>query len=148
MDPVRFTNGPRQPSPGTSPAAATRRDHPAGMAPMVPDTTAADATRTKTVAAAQHDAVSANSATQPTAPELRELLERTGDHIDPARRSLSFEIREELGRAVVSVYDADTEELVRRIPADEMIRVASVMREIAEQGEQRAAAGLLLNEQA
>ncbi len=37
---------------------------------------------------------------------------------------------------------------MRQIPADEMIRVANVMREIAEQGEQRTAAGLLLNEQA
>ena len=145
MDPVRFTSGPQQPSPGASPAAATRNR----SGSMAAGTAAAGTAPSKEVGAGtQRGAIPANGTTQVSATDLRELLERTGDYIDPARRSLSFEIREELGRTVVSVYDADTEELVRQIPADEMIRVANVMREIAEQGEQRTAAGLLLNEQA
>ena len=130
MDPVRFTSGPQQPSPGASPAAATRNR----SGSMTAGTAAAGTAPSKEVGAGtQRGAIPANGTTQVSATDLRELLERTGDYIDPARRSLSFEIREEL---------------VRQIPADEMIRVANVMREIAEQGEQRTAAGLLLNEQA
>ncbi len=145
MDPVRFTSGPQQPSPGASPTAARTRS--AGAAPDT-EVTGQPPSRDGAVASTRHDPASAVRVAQVSAPDLRELLEHVGDYIDPERRSLSFEIREELGRTVVSVYDADTEELVRQIPADEMIRVANVMREIAEQGEQRTAAGLLLNERA
>lgn len=80
--------------------------------------------------------------------DLPALLESVSQFIGPERRSLSFEIHEELGRTVVSVYDADTEELIRQIPPDELIRVAAVMHELAEQGEQRPASGLLLDAQA
>jgi flagellar protein FlaG len=91
------------------------------------------------------------TADAPRAPleDLQQLLEQASRHIHPEQRSLSFEVREELGRAVVSVYDAETEELIRQIPSETAGRIATAMREIAQQGSDALpASGLLLDEQA
>ena len=40
------------------------------------------------------------------------------------RRNLSFSVDEELGRTVVKVMDAETEELIREIPPDYMLELA------------------------
>jgi len=81
--------------------------------------------------------------------DLQQLLAQVSRHIDPERRALSFELSEELGRAVVSVYDAETEELIRQIPSETLVRIATTMRELAQHGgDARAASGLLLREQA
>jgi flagellar protein FlaG len=86
---------------------------------------------------------------KPPLEDLQRLLEQAGRHIHPEWRSLSFEVREELGRAVVSVYDADTEELIRQIPPETAVRIATAMREIAQQGNDTLpASGLLLDERA
>lgn len=80
---------------------------------------------------------------------LQQLLEQASRHIHPEQRSLSFEVSEELGRAVVSVYDTETEELIRQIPSETAVRIATAMREIAQQGgDALPASGLLLDEQA
>ena len=81
--------------------------------------------------------------------DLQQLLAQVSRHIDPERRALSFELSEELGRAVVSVYDAETEELIRQIPSETAVRIAAAMREIAQQGgDALPTSGLLLDEQA
>ena len=87
--------------------------------------------------------------TQRTREDLQQLLEAVSRFIDPQRRSLSFEVHEELGRTIVSVYDAETEELIRQIPDETLVRLALAMHEYAQQGgDAPRAAGFLLQEQA
>jgi flagellar protein FlaG len=86
---------------------------------------------------------------QPPQEALQQLLQQVSQHINPEQRSLSFEVSEELGRAVVSVYDTETKELIRQIPSETLVRIATTMQEIAQQGgDGRMASGLLLSEQA
>jgi len=80
---------------------------------------------------------------------MQNVLEQVRQLIKPERRSLSFEIDDDLGRPILSVYDTETRELVRQIPAEEMVRIAVAMQELVQQGESTGAtAGLLLREQA
>lgn len=123
------------------PAPGTTRQPAAGAGTATPH--AAGITAGKT---GQPAATTASS--QPETLDLAAVLEHVGEFISPQQRSLAFEIHEELGRAIVSVYDVATEELIRQIPPEEMLRIATVMREFAEQGEQRPTSGLLLDAQA
>ena len=73
-------------------------------------------------------------------------LEDIGSHIDRESRALNFEINDEIDGVVVSVIDAETEELVRQIPAEVVVRVAAALREYS--GPAGSASGWLLEEQA
>ncbi|MCG3169652.1 MAG: hypothetical protein CALGDGBN_01174 [Pseudomonadales bacterium] len=148
MDTVRFATGTPRSATGTTSVAVRERPVVPARSAEVTTASMAAAGVDATVERRSQPATEAVAAERPPALDLRALLDEIGRHIDPERRSLSFEVHEELGRAIVSVYDAETEELVRQIPADEMIRIAAVMREIAEQGEPRAASGLLLDARA
>lgn len=149
MDTVRFATGTPRPATGTTPVVARERSGaPARSAEEATSTGSTPGSVEITVERRGRSAAKAAVAERLPALDLRALLDEIGRYIDPERRSLSFEVHEDLGRAVVSVYDAETEELVRQIPAEEMIRIATVMREIADQGERRAASGLLLDARA
>ena len=107
---------------------------------------AADSATTATpVPAGAHPADDAKAQLE----NLQQLLKQASRHIHPEQRSLSFEVSDELGRPVVSVYDAETEELIRQIPSETAVRIAAAMREIAQQGgDALPVSGLLLDEQA
>ena len=141
MDTVRFTNGSPPPAPASAPVAARVRN--ADPTPGGGPATAREAAPPPE----QNPAAGARMA-QDSARELDALLERVAAYIDPEQHALSIEVREELGRTVVSVYDTRTEELVRQIPPEELLRIATVMRDLSEQREQHAATGLLLDERA
>lgn len=83
--------------------------------------------------------------TEDTREQLQALLEQVGDRIQPESRSLSFRINEDIDGIVVSVIDTETEELIRQIPAEAMVRIAETLQRIdASTGN----AGLLLTEKA
>lgn len=148
MDTVRFATGTPRSATGTTSVAV--RERPGVPARSAEATTASTAAAGVDATVERRSQPAADAATTQRSPalDLRALLDEIGRHIDPERRSLSFEVHEEFGRAIVSVYDAETEELVRQIPAEEMVRIATVIREIAEQGEPRASSGLLLDARA
>lgn len=148
MDTVRFATGTPRPATGTTPVVARERSGAPARSAEATSTGSTPGSVEITVERRGRSAAEAAVAERLPALDLRALLDEIGRYIDPERRSLSFEVHEDLGRAVVSVYDAETEELVRQIPAEEMIRIATVMREIADQGERRAASGLLLDARA
>jgi flagellar protein FlaG len=138
MDTSRIAYGQAQPMAGRGKAVVAD----------APLKTATSGTAETAAAPAPPDPATADA---PKAPleDLQQLLEQASRHIHPEQRSLSFEVREELGRAVVSVYDAETEELIRQIPSETAVRIAVAMREIAQQGSDALpASGLLLDEQA
>ena len=140
MDTSRIAYGQSQPLAGRGKAVvadAAPKHASEGTAPAA----------TASVPAAPDPAVAA--AAQAPLQDLQQLLEQASRHIHPEQRSLSFEVREELGRAVVSVYDAETEELIRQIPSETAVRIAAAMRELAQQGgDALPSSGLLLSEQA
>lgn len=64
-------------------------------------------------------------------------------------RSLSFVVNEDTGRTIVSVFDRETDELIRQIPSEEIVRVAKALQDLREQsGSSLGGSGLLLEEQA
>jgi flagellar protein FlaG len=65
--------------------------------------------------------------------------------MQPESRSLSFRINEDINGVVVSVIDTETEELIRQIPAEAMVRIAETLQRI---DASTANAGLLLSDKA
>jgi flagellar protein FlaG len=65
--------------------------------------------------------------------------------MQPESRSLSFRINEDIDGVVVSVIDTETEELIRQIPAEAMVRIAETLQRI---DASTANAGLLLSDKA
>jgi flagellar protein FlaG len=83
---------------------------------------------------------------------IEALVDRISEQINIERRSLSFQVDDDYGRTIVSVIDLETEEVVRQIPSEEVVRLAKAIREI---NDQRTAdsggiegTGLLIREQA
>jgi flagellar protein FlaG len=110
-------------------------------------------TSTPAAPAAQRADAAGNSAqasagtatTQDTRDQLQALLDQVGERIQPDLRALSFRVSEEIDGVVVSVIDSQTEELIRQIPTETVVRLAERLKQInAESG----STGLLLNDQA
>ena len=56
---------------------------------------------------------------------LAEAVERINDFIQIARSDLVFSVDESTGRTVVSVVDAQTQEVIRQIPSEEVLAIAA-----------------------
>jgi flagellar protein FlaG len=87
----------------------------------------------------------AKAPAEDTREQLQALLEQVGDRMQPESRSLSFRINEDIDGVVVSVIDTETEELIRQIPAEAMVRIAETLQRI---DASTANAGLLLSDKA
>ncbi len=62
--------------------------------------------------------------------DLRKLVDDMDEVAQSFRRNLSFSIDDELGRTVIKVLDAETDELVREIPPEYMLELARNMERI------------------
>jgi flagellar protein FlaG len=56
--------------------------------------------------------------------DLSRAVVDLNDHAAGIHRNLEFTLDEELNRVIVRVYDAETEEIIRQIPAEEVLRLA------------------------
>ena len=79
-------------------------------------------------------------AVAPEPQELQSAVSKLNDYVQNVQRTLSFSVEEDTGTTVVQVYDSETEELIRQIPAEETIKLAASIEE--------QTASLLLKEQA
>ena len=80
---------------------------------------------------------------------LQQLFKEFDQQQGIERRSLSFVVSEDIGRTIVSVIDRETDELIRQIPPEEVVRVATALQDLREQNAtQLGGSGLLLEEQA
>lgn len=109
------------------------------------DTGAAQASLEGTSTGVTPQPTKAKVPTEDTREQLQALLDQVGDRIQPESRSLSFRINEDIDGVVVSVIDTETEELIRQIPAEAMVRIAETLQRI---DASTANAGLLLTEKA
>lgn len=62
---------------------------------------------------------------KPEPEELRSAVSKLNDYVQNIQRTLSFTVEEQTGITVVQVYDSETEELIRQIPAEETIKLAA-----------------------
>lgn len=56
--------------------------------------------------------------------ELNEAISKIQDYFQDSRRALEFKLDESTGITVVSVFDANTQELIRQIPNEEAVSLA------------------------
>ncbi len=64
----------------------------------------------------------------------REALRRIEAYVQGVRRELRFSVDETTGRTVIRVLDAETEEVIRQIPPEELMAVARSLAEGREAG--------------
>jgi len=60
----------------------------------------------------------------PEADRISEAVERLNELVQNQRRSLHFSVDQDTGRTVIRVVDPETSELIRQIPAEEVLNLA------------------------
>jgi flagellar protein FlaG len=66
--------------------------------------------------------------------EVLEAVQNLNDFVQKTRRELNFSVDEQTGRTVVKVIDHETKDVIRQIPAEEILDVA---RRVAEQNDEK-----------
>ncbi len=69
-------------------------------------------------------------ATQPAANEgveLEEAVSRINDYVQSVQRDLSFSMDDATGRTVIKVMDRSSGEVIRQIPSDEVLALATYL---------------------
>lgn len=61
----------------------------------------------------------------PDAGQLKVAVRKLNDYVQSVQRNLSFSVDKASGETVIKVYDAQTNEVIRQIPADETLRLAA-----------------------
>jgi flagellar protein FlaG len=79
---------------------------------------------------------------------VTEAVTYINDRFQKLQRNLEFMVEEETGMVLVKVYDKETEELVRQIPAEQVVKMARFMQEQSEEAEASSAEGFLIQEKA
>ncbi|QPL46328.1 flagellar protein FlaG [Halomonas sp. A40-4] len=72
--------------------------------------------------------LSENRQAEPTAGELVEPIQRINEVM--RERGIEFEISEDLSRVITRVVDRDSGDVIRQIPAEEVIRIAEQLQEM------------------
>ncbi|MCY9845245.1 flagellar protein FlaG [Vibrio caribbeanicus] len=61
--------------------------------------------------------------------EREKIVEQMNDFISSINKGLSFRVDEQSGRDVVTIYEAETGEIIRQIPDEEMLEILRRLRE-------------------
>lgn len=79
--------------------------------------------------------------------ELQNVVNELNDQIQTVQRDLSFTMDEGSGKTVIKVMDSDSGEVIRQIPSEEVLAIASYFKEVRESAEQsEVAPGLLFSD--
>ncbi|MFT3851024.1 MAG: flagellar protein FlaG [Propionivibrio sp.] len=74
------------------------------------------------------DQTASSTAAGPAAPqELQEAVDGMNDFVSSLSNTLNFSIDKETGRTVVKVIDRATDEVIKQIPAEEMLAIAKAI---------------------
>lgn len=97
-------------------------------------------------AAQQQAATVVNTPASDTASkeQLREAMSKVSSYMQNVQRNLNFSIDESTGQTVVKVIDAESEEVIRQFPSEEMLALARHLSEM--NGE--SVSGLLMQSKA
>jgi flagellar protein FlaG len=85
----------------------------------------------------------AKAETAPTGAELGEAVESINQFVNAQMRTLNFSVDENSGKPVVKVVDFDTKDVIRQIPGEEVLKMASAIKRLQE--DLGSATGLLIN---
>lgn len=75
------------------------------------------------------DVRSALPSAEQVAPKVEQIAERLESYIRSVSRSLQFKVDADSGRTIISVLDAETGDLIRQIPNEEVLRFAELAEE-------------------
>lgn len=71
--------------------------------------------------------------------DLTQLVDKINEFVQSIQRELRFSIDESSRRTVIKVFDAETDEVIRQIPAEEILNMVNRLNEVS---------GILLKDQA
>lgn len=80
----------------------------------------------------------AKPAAQESAPKLDDAVVKLNDYVQSLQRDLKFTIDADLGRPIVSVVDSNTQQVIRKIPNDVVIRLARNLKDVADSQQSQA----------
>lgn len=89
------------------------------------------------------DAAQTKAQPAPTAAELGDAVESINQFVNAQMRTLNFSVDENSGKAVVKVIDFETKDVIRQIPGEEVLKMASAIKKL--QDDLGSATGLLIN---
>jgi len=75
-----------------------------------------------------------------TQQQAAQALQHAVEHIQSTQRTLQFSVEEASGNVVVKVIDSETQEMIRQIPSEEVLGIATRL--------EAATKGVLIDEQA
>ena len=84
---------------------------------------------------------------EPSSEEVKVVVAKLNAQIQSLQRNLSFSVDESSGRTVIRVIDSRTEEVVRQIPSEEVLKLAQQLDAILSEANQQVS-GILVEEQA
>lgn len=96
----------------------------------------------KDVSASVQDA---GGSSTPSKEELGSAVESINQFVSAQMRTLNFSVDESSGKAVVKVIDFETKDVIRQIPGEEVLKMASAIKRL--QDDLGSAMGLLVNNQ-
>ncbi len=64
--------------------------------------------------------------------EISETVSEINDIIRSVQRDLAFNVDEDSGRTIISVIDSESGELIRQIPSEDLLAIASQLRDFQE----------------
>lgn len=81
-------------------------------------------------------------------PELREAVDQINNFVQSVQRNLSFSIDEGSGHTVIRVTDSHSGELVRQIPSEEVLALATYLKDVSDESalSQEIPQGILFSE--
>lgn len=62
--------------------------------------------------------------------QLQEAAQRANSYLEVTDTGLRFEVGKRTGRIIVTVVDRETDEVIRQIPTEEMVRISERMNEL------------------
>jgi len=89
-----------------------------------------------------------NGETKVSKVELQEAVGQINDYVQTVQRDLAFSIDEGSGKTIIKVIDSESGEVVRQLPDEQVLAMASYIREVSETsvGSGEPPQGLLFSE--
>jgi len=111
---------------GVMPAPSPTSDQVAKQAPVITDSQVVS----KVVTAAEVKPSNVNQVTQPTREVVAKAAEQIQSFVQSMGRNLNFSIDQTTGYHVVRVVNPETNETVRQLPSEELLRIAQSMKQL------------------
>ena len=87
---------------------------------------------------ASPEAAAIPSASQPSREQIESSVVKIADYVQSIQRNLSFSLDESTGYTVLIVTDSETDEVIRQLPSDEVLKLAQKLNELREMQDKQA----------